>query len=70
MNTTDWNKRFPIGSTVRVTLPSGERVLTITTSQAIQGAAADLIAVLGVPKGYVPLASVEPVLDDVRLSQE
>lgn len=70
MKTTEWNKRFPIGSAVRVTLPSGEQVVTVTASQAIQGASEDLIAVLGVPKGYVSLVSVEPLLDDAHSQRE
>ena len=68
MKALEWNKRFPIGSSVRVTLASGERLLTRTASQAIQGSAFDQIAVVGVPRGYVPLSTVEPVLDDEILA--
>jgi hypothetical protein len=59
MNASEWNTRYPIGQTVRLTLSTGESIVTYTAGAAIAGAACDLIAVHGAAKGYVPLGAVQ-----------
>jgi hypothetical protein len=61
MNASEWNTRYPVGQTVRLTLATGESIVTYTAGAAIAGESCDLIAVHGAAKGPVPLGAIEPL---------
>lgn len=59
MNAQDWNRDFPPGTQVLLTLANGEHVTTRTKSQAEHWGGLDHIQVEAIERGYVLLSWVQ-----------
>jgi hypothetical protein len=63
MNNERWNRQHPIGTRVRLNLPSGESWQTRTVGPALRRDGLDYVAIAGL--GTLVLLSSIDVLDDV-----
>lgn len=61
MDGPEWNRRYPPGTPVIVTLANGKRIRTETTSEAVRVGQFDMVKVAAIQPGSVLLTWCWPV---------
>lgn len=62
MTTEQWNRRHPVGTRIRVTLPGGEAWQTRTVEPAVKKGGLDYVGIAGL-NSLVPLSAIDVLAD-------